>query len=212
MNYYEVLEIDISASQKEIHKAYIYLAKKNHPDMNFNDKNALKKMQEINMAYETLSDIEKRAAYDKTIKVNKGQEEVHRKRSDEERHKEAQRQKNEEDYQKEAKNIWEKVNKYYEESNADCMQGKSSDETTNRKHKFPFYFSMWFIWVICFSYLPYSVCVSFILTLGRYTELEKENQTQKNATNISVLLLLGIGVIYWMGHYYKVKIITVCAT
>lgn len=67
MNYYEILGISLNATQEEIKKAYRRMAKKYHPDMN-PDIDTTEKMKEINTAYDTLSDIEKRKAYDKTLK------------------------------------------------------------------------------------------------------------------------------------------------
>lgn len=51
--YYEVLNIQHGASQKEIKVAYIKMSKKYHPDVN-KSKNAKEKMQEINEAYNAL--------------------------------------------------------------------------------------------------------------------------------------------------------------
>ncbi|MCL2775567.1 MAG: DnaJ domain-containing protein, partial [Oscillospiraceae bacterium] len=51
-DYYEVLGISKSADEAEIKKAYRTLAKKYHPDMNPNDKNAEKNFKEVNEAYE----------------------------------------------------------------------------------------------------------------------------------------------------------------
>lgn len=65
IDYYKVLEIDKSASEDDIKKAYRKLARKLHPDLNPNDANAKKKFQEINEANEVLSDPEKRKKYDK---------------------------------------------------------------------------------------------------------------------------------------------------
>lgn len=67
MNYYEILGISFNATQEEVKKAYRRMAKKYHPDMN-PDIDTTEKMKEINTAYDTLSDIEKRKAYDKTLK------------------------------------------------------------------------------------------------------------------------------------------------
>jgi curved DNA-binding protein len=64
IDYYKVLNIDKSASQEDIKKAYRKLARKLHPDLNPNDKEAAKKFQEINEANEVLSDPEKRKKYD----------------------------------------------------------------------------------------------------------------------------------------------------
>ncbi len=65
MDYYKVLGIDRKATTEEIKKAYRKLARKHHPDLNPNDKEAHRKFQEINEANEVLSDTESRKKYDK---------------------------------------------------------------------------------------------------------------------------------------------------
>src|ERR1044071_4013633 len=65
IDYYKILELDKSASEADIKKAYRKLARKYHPDLNPNDANAKKKFQQINEANEVLSDPEKRKKYDK---------------------------------------------------------------------------------------------------------------------------------------------------
>lgn len=62
---YSVLGVSKNASQDEIQKAYLKLARKYHPDMNPDDQEgAKKKFQELQHAFETLKDPEKRKQYD----------------------------------------------------------------------------------------------------------------------------------------------------
>lgn len=64
IDYYQILGLDKNASADDIKKAYRKLARKHHPDLNPNDKEAHKKFQQINEAHEVLSDPEKRKKYD----------------------------------------------------------------------------------------------------------------------------------------------------
>lgn len=63
-DYYEVLGVSRSADADEVKRAYRALALKYHPDRNPGDKSAEDKFKEINAAYATLSDTERRAHYD----------------------------------------------------------------------------------------------------------------------------------------------------
>lgn len=63
-NYYDILGVDKTASEKEIKRAYRQLARKFHPDKNPDDKSAEEKFKEINEAYEVLGNQENRAKYD----------------------------------------------------------------------------------------------------------------------------------------------------
>jgi curved DNA-binding protein len=65
IDFYKILGIQKSASEKDIKKAYRKLARKYHPDVNPNDDSAKKKFQEINEANEVLSHKENRKKYDK---------------------------------------------------------------------------------------------------------------------------------------------------
>ncbi|QRR00876.1 DnaJ C-terminal domain-containing protein [Dyadobacter sandarakinus] len=64
VDYYQILGIDKTADEKAVKNAYRKLARKYHPDLNPNDKEAQKKFQELNEANEVLSDPEKRKKYD----------------------------------------------------------------------------------------------------------------------------------------------------
>jgi curved DNA-binding protein len=64
VDYYKILGVDKKATAEDIKKAYRKLARKMHPDLNPNDKEANKKFQQINEANEVLSDPEKRKKYD----------------------------------------------------------------------------------------------------------------------------------------------------
>lgn len=63
-SYYEILGIGKDASAEAIKKAYRKQAMKFHPDRNPDDKGTEEKFKEAKLAYEILSDSDKRAAYD----------------------------------------------------------------------------------------------------------------------------------------------------
>lgn len=65
IDYYKILGVDKNATQEDIKKAYRKLARKLHPDLNPDDKEAERKFKEINEANEVLSNPENRAKYDK---------------------------------------------------------------------------------------------------------------------------------------------------
>jgi DnaJ-class molecular chaperone len=63
-DYYETLGVARTATEGEIKKAYRKLARKYHPDLNPNNKQAEEKFKEVQEAYEVLGDTEKRGHYD----------------------------------------------------------------------------------------------------------------------------------------------------
>ncbi len=63
-DYYETLGVKKDASADEIKSAYRRLAKKYHPDLNKDNKDAAEKFKDVNEAYEVLGDEKKRANYD----------------------------------------------------------------------------------------------------------------------------------------------------
>jgi DnaJ-class molecular chaperone len=63
-DYYEILEIDKNATQEDIKKSYRKLSLLHHPDKNGNSQESINKIQDINEAYEVLSNQEKKMMYD----------------------------------------------------------------------------------------------------------------------------------------------------
>lgn len=63
-NYYEILGVSKTASDDELKSAFRKLARQYHPDLHPGDEAAANKFKEVNEAYETLSDAQKRSEYD----------------------------------------------------------------------------------------------------------------------------------------------------
>src|ERR1700726_1889643 len=63
-DYYEVLGLPRTATQKEITSAFRKLARKHHPDLNAGDKQAEAKFKEISEAHDVLSDAKRRKLHD----------------------------------------------------------------------------------------------------------------------------------------------------
>jgi molecular chaperone DnaJ len=64
-DYYDVLGVNRTASADELKKAYRKLARQYHPDVNPGDASSEDRFKEVNEAYEVLSDVDRRAAYDR---------------------------------------------------------------------------------------------------------------------------------------------------
>jgi DnaJ-class molecular chaperone len=71
-DYYKILGIDEKANEDEIKKAYRKLSMMHHPDKNGNTEESKQKFQELNNAYATLSDANKRRTYDMMRKSGGG--------------------------------------------------------------------------------------------------------------------------------------------
>ena len=63
-SHYATLGLDRRCTPAQIRAAYRVLARQHHPDLNPHSAQAVQRTQELNAAYETLSDPEKRRAYD----------------------------------------------------------------------------------------------------------------------------------------------------
>ena len=84
INYYRILNVKISAKDKEIREAFLELAQKYHPDKNKGNKLAEKKFKQINEAYQFLKDSIKRKkldmALEKQVAIDKGRQDFVAKR------------------------------------------------------------------------------------------------------------------------------------
>lgn len=70
-NFYKILQINRSASTEQINSAYRKLATRFHPDRNTNKEIAEELFKQLQIAYETLSDPNKKLIYDKTLPKEK---------------------------------------------------------------------------------------------------------------------------------------------
>ena len=69
-NYYEILGVTTNANNEEIKDAFWSLARIHHPDVS-EEEDAVERFQVISLAYDTLSDPEKRDKYDRRYHYNK---------------------------------------------------------------------------------------------------------------------------------------------
>jgi curved DNA-binding protein len=65
-DHYMCLGVHRSATAREIHEAYLSMARECHPDVNPDDPDAVKNFRRIRVAFEVLSDSVERANYDRT--------------------------------------------------------------------------------------------------------------------------------------------------
>ena len=86
IDYYKVLGISKDASPDEIKKAYRKLARKYHPDLNANDREAEQRFKEINEAHEVLGNPENRKKYDKYGKDWMHADEIEKQRQQQQQH------------------------------------------------------------------------------------------------------------------------------
>ena len=64
-DFYKTLGVKRDASEEDIQTAYREMARKYHPDLNPDDAKAKEKFQQVQRAYEVLSNAEKREMYDR---------------------------------------------------------------------------------------------------------------------------------------------------
>ncbi|MDZ4749271.1 MAG: J domain-containing protein [Saprospiraceae bacterium] len=91
-DYYKILGVPKTATEKEIKTAYRKLARKYHPDLNPGNKESESKFKEINEANEVLSDLENRKKYDKYGKDWKHGEEYEKARRQQQQQQQQQQQ------------------------------------------------------------------------------------------------------------------------
>jgi curved DNA-binding protein len=101
IDYYKILGVSKTATQKEIKTTYRKLARKFHPDLNPGNKKSEAKFKEANEANEVLSDPEKRKKYDKYGKDWEHGEEYEKARREQQQRRRSQYQSNQQDFSNE---------------------------------------------------------------------------------------------------------------
>ena len=127
LNYYEILEVERSATEKEIKSAYRKLAKKWHPDTTvFEKEYAADKFKEITIAYNTLTDSERRKNYDYNLDYEKRKEA-------ERRYREQQKQEAERRYREQQKQ--EAECRYREQQEAERRYREQQKQEAERRYR-----------------------------------------------------------------------------
>ena len=138
-NYYEILEINKTASSEEIKTAYRRLAKKYHPDLNPGKPYASSKFMELDEAYDTLKDPTLKKRYDRTLSdsdfshnQNKQQQQQQKRKR---KTRKSTRRKGPFDEEMRAHNARRKNNNYTSEKQEQEAREKSTHEKNQQKSK-----------------------------------------------------------------------------
>ena len=138
-NYYEILEINKTASSEEIKTAYRRLAKKYHPDLNPGKPYASSKFMELDEAYDTLKDPTLKKRYDRTLSdtdfsrnQNKQQKQQQKRKR---KTRKSTRRKGPFDEEMRAHNARRKNNHYTSEKEEREARDKSTNERGQQKTK-----------------------------------------------------------------------------
>ncbi len=68
-DYYKMLEIEPFSTLESVKSAYRQLARQYHPDLNGGNKQAEERFKQINEAYDTLNDVDKKQTYDQSLRI-----------------------------------------------------------------------------------------------------------------------------------------------
>ena len=144
-NYYEILEVERTATDKDIKSAYRKLAKKWHPDTTQFDKYyAASKFKEVTNAYNVLSDAEARKQYDYNLDYEVKLREENRRREQARREAEARRREQDrqeaerrrkEQARQEAERHRQEKERIWEEERRQQERDKQAAETRRREQE-----------------------------------------------------------------------------